>query len=331
MLTPNSSAELAAAVAGCRNPLGVIEGWGTPWSRAKPSDLEVEVSLASMDRLLVISPEDLTCRVEVGIAHSALTNVLDQAELEWPLDPLPGHLLLASTYLSGAARARSGIFANPRDWILGSTLVSGRGELVTSGGATLKNSAGYDLGRSFFASMGLAVIPAQLQLRLRRRPERRASLISRPLNGSGYRNLLARLRGHLAVVERVEVFAGDGPPEALVTLGGPVDRIEPAVVDLADLAAPVDRLPPDPTGVLGEGSRLRIPIREGTMANLLDGRPRTRFCAFPLQRIAYLSAARKLPALADADQLLLPLADPAELRGPNRLLFDGLDPEQRLR
>ena len=138
MLTPNSSAELAAAVARCRKPLGVIEGWGTLWSRPKPAVLDLEVSLESMDRLLAISPEDLTCRVEVGIAHSALTDVLDQAELEWPIDPLPGHSLLASTYLSGAARVGSGIFANPRDWILGSTLISGRGELVTSGGATLK-------------------------------------------------------------------------------------------------------------------------------------------------------------------------------------------------
>ena len=99
----------------------------------------------------------------------------------------------------------------------------------------------------------MAVIPAQLQLRLRRRPERRASLIARPLNGSGYRNLLARLRGHLAVVERVEVFAGDGPAEALVTLGGPAGRIEPAAADLVDLATPVDRLPTDPTGVSGIG------------------------------------------------------------------------------
>jgi glycolate oxidase FAD binding subunit len=53
--------------------------------------------------------------------------------------------------LSGPARASVGAV---RDYVLGATLVNGRGELLAFGGQVMKNVAGYDVSRLLAGSMG---------------------------------------------------------------------------------------------------------------------------------------------------------------------------------
>ena len=59
--------------------------------------------------------------------------------------------------LSGPSRAAVGAV---RDYVLGATLLSGRGEVLSFGGQVMKNVAGYDISRLLAGSMGtLGVIP----------------------------------------------------------------------------------------------------------------------------------------------------------------------------
>jgi len=119
--------------------------------------------------------------------------------------------------LSGPSRAAVG---SVRDFVLGASLLNGRGEVLSFGGQVMKNVAGYDVSRLLAGSMGtlgvilevslkvLPVAPASATLRFELD---QASAIRRmnewasqpwPINASAWWNgmLVIRLRGALAAV-----------------------------------------------------------------------------------------------------------------------------------
>ena len=65
--------------------------------------------------------------------------------------------------LAGPARAAVG---GVRDYVLGATVVNGRGELLSFGGQVMKNVAGYDLARLLAGSMGELGLIAEVTLKV---------------------------------------------------------------------------------------------------------------------------------------------------------------------
>jgi FAD/FMN-containing dehydrogenase len=325
-LRPDGTAALAEMIGASDQKLGILAAWSSHWARRPPRSEFTGLDLSSLDRVLDLSAGDLTCRVEAGIRHDRLAAHLDTVGLEWPVQPLPGQTRLAQTYLSGAAFTTSALFPNPRDWILGGTLVSGRGEIVTTGGATVKNSAGYDLVRSCFGSMGVLAAPAQLQLRLRPQPEARLRLGASGVGPEQFAALLAEARRQLDVVETFQI-AGDF---AHLAIAGPEDRVGEAAAALTktmpDLAG-AERVPgsagPDWTGV-----RHRLILSADRVTEFLAPRAPARFWAFPFQRMAFsqISPGQSFPDAHSAQALPVPDARP--LRAGLALLCRGLDPDR---
>jgi glycolate oxidase FAD binding subunit len=135
--------------------------------------------------------------------------------------------------LAGPARAAVG---GVRDFVLGATMLNGRGELMSFGGQVMKNVAGYDLSRLLAGSLGvlgvicevslkvLPVAPATLTLRfdmdqptaLRKLNEWAGQPL--PLNASAWWDgtLVLRLRGaQAAVASAAQKLGGEPIPEAL--------------------------------------------------------------------------------------------------------------------
>ncbi|MDM0002537.1 glycolate oxidase subunit GlcE [Variovorax sp. J22P240] len=65
--------------------------------------------------------------------------------------------------LSGPSRASVG---SVRDYVLGATLVNGRGEVLTFGGQVMKNVAGYDVSRVLAGSLGVLGLIAEVSLKV---------------------------------------------------------------------------------------------------------------------------------------------------------------------
>jgi glycolate oxidase FAD binding subunit len=124
--------------------------------------------------------------------------------------------------LSGPARASVGAV---RDYVLGLTMVNGRGELLTFGGQVMKNVAGYDVSRLMVGAMGTLGLIVEVSLKVMPIPPGEATLkfqmdqpealrrlnewgaLPLPLNAScwvedsGVPTLYLRLRGAVAAVE----------------------------------------------------------------------------------------------------------------------------------
>ena len=171
-------------------------------------------------------PSELVVTVRAGTPLAELEAVLTEQGQCLPFEPphfgacaTVGGMVAAG--LNGPARATVGAV---RDYMLGVTMLGGKGELLTFGGQVMKNVAGYDVSRLMVGSLGtlgvitevslkvLPVAPAQATLRFQMDEAAALKQLNRwgaqplPINAScwvsdgGKPCLFVRLRGAVAAV-----------------------------------------------------------------------------------------------------------------------------------
>jgi glycolate oxidase FAD binding subunit len=201
-------------------------------------------------------PSELVVTVRAGTPLAALEAVLAERGQCLPFEPphfaggaTVGGMVAAG--LSGPARASVG---SVRDYVLGLTLINGRGEQLMFGGTVMKNVAGYDVSRLMAGALGtlglitevslkvLPVAPAEATLKFAMTQAEALKRLNQwggqplPLNAScwvdadGEQVLYLRLRGAAAAVE-----------SACRTLGG--ERLDNATVAPDWIAARDQTLP----------------------------------------------------------------------------------------
>ncbi len=115
-------------------------GWGNP-----PTGAEVVLGTARLARVLEHAEGDLIVRAEAGVRLDALQEMLSKA----------GQLLAL----------------DPRDLLIGITVVLSDGTVAHAGGKVVKNVAGYDLGKLFAGSLGTLGLIAEVTFRLHPTPD----------------------------------------------------------------------------------------------------------------------------------------------------------------
>ena len=122
-------------------------------------------------------PSELVATVRAGTPLAELEAVLDERGQCLPFEPprfgaggaggndgaggTVGGMVAAG--LAGPARASVG---SVRDYVLGTQIVNGRGELLSFGGTVMKNVAGYDLSRVLAGSLGVLGLITEVSLKV---------------------------------------------------------------------------------------------------------------------------------------------------------------------
>jgi glycolate oxidase FAD binding subunit len=203
-----------------------IRGGGTKDFYGEPPRGEL-LDTRTLTGVTSYEPSELVVTVRAGTPLAELEALLATRGQCLPFEPPhfgAGATVggMVATGLSGPARASVG---SMRDYVLGLTLVNGRGELLKFGGTVMKNVAGYDVSRLVAGSLGtlglivevslkvLGVAPAEATLKFNLSQAdalRQLNLWGGqplPLNAScwvedaGVGTLYLRLRGAVAAVE----------------------------------------------------------------------------------------------------------------------------------
>jgi glycolate oxidase FAD binding subunit len=182
-------------------------------------------------------PTELVVTARAGTKLIELESTLEEYNQFLPFEPphfatrdtsvaTVGGMVAAG--LAGPARVSAG---SVRDFVLGATLLNGRGDVLTFGGQVMKNVAGYDVSRLLAGSLGILGVICEVSLKVLPRaaatrtlcfefPEREAlqqvngwAGSPLPLNASAWWNgkLYIRLNGASAAVNTAVTRLGGQP------------------------------------------------------------------------------------------------------------------------
>ncbi|MGE0441097.1 MAG: FAD-binding oxidoreductase [Gemmatimonadales bacterium] len=216
-----------------------IEGRGTWMPPDAPADLAV--TTGRLDTLVSIAPADLVATAQTGIQWQRLRARLAEHRTRVAIDP-PGSSdrSLGSVLATATSGSLAHRFGPVRDHILGTTVATGDGRLVRSGGVVVKNVAGFDLTKLAVGGFGGFGVIAEVNLRLRSLPAAQRLLTAR----ASLDDLFHAGRDLVAAdvdAAAVELVSPDGGQHwhLLVTLSGTRDGVAAEAARAATLGASV--------------------------------------------------------------------------------------------
>ncbi|WP_096437039.1 FAD-binding oxidoreductase [Alteribacter populi] len=132
-----------------------------------------------MTSKLIIDSENLTAVVSPGIITSKIKEAVDKEGYFYPPDPSSAHVSTIGGNIaenSGGPRGlKYGVTGN---YVLGLEVVTPEGEIINTGGRTIKNVTGYNLTSLIVGSEGTLGVVTEITLKLIPKPKSRVSLLA---------------------------------------------------------------------------------------------------------------------------------------------------------
>jgi len=180
VVRPGTSAEVAAVMRFCdetRTPV-VPRGGGTGYTGgAVPMRGGVVLSLERLNRILEIDEISLLAVVEPNVVTGDLQDAVERVGLFYPPDPASlRRSVIGGNVAECAGGPRAFKYGVTRQYVLGTEAVLPTGEIITTGGRSVKNVVGYDLTRLLVGSEGTLAVLTRLILRLIPKPPAAATL-----------------------------------------------------------------------------------------------------------------------------------------------------------
>jgi glycolate oxidase len=134
--------------------------------------------LTRMDRILEIDSDNLIAVVEPGVVSAELQRRVEKLGLFYPPDPASKDFsTLGGNVAECAGGPRCVKYGVTKDYVLGLTVVTPTGDIITTGGRTLKNVVGYDLTKLFVGSEGTLGIVTRIILKLLPKPAGKKTML----------------------------------------------------------------------------------------------------------------------------------------------------------
>ncbi len=132
-----------------------------------PTEGGIALVLQGMDKILTIDEENMVAEVEPGVVTEKLQDAVEEKGLFYPPDPAS---LKFSTLGGNVAECAGGPrcvkYGVTRDYILGLEVVTPQGDIIRTGGQTMKGVVGYDLTRLMVGSEGTLGVITKIFIKL---------------------------------------------------------------------------------------------------------------------------------------------------------------------
>ncbi len=136
------------------------------------------IELAEHQGIISYEPTELVIRARAGTPLNLIEKTLTENNQMLPFEPpaFNGNATLSGTIacnFSGPRRAYSGA---ARDFVLGTKIINGKGEILSFGGDVIKNVAGYDVSRLMTGAMGTLGVILEASVKVVPLPEAEITL-----------------------------------------------------------------------------------------------------------------------------------------------------------
>ncbi len=202
VITVHSTEEVSAVLKYCNTHDIPVVAFGAGTSlegHVLPLFGGISLDLSAMDKILEISPDDLTVRVQAGVKRMALNKKIASDGLFFSVDP-GADATIGGMTSTGAAGTTTVRYGSMRENVLKLTAVLADGTIIHAGRETRKLSAGYDLTRLIVGSEGTLAIVTEITLRVFGIPEKMAAAVSRfPTLADGVQAAIAIVRSGVSI------------------------------------------------------------------------------------------------------------------------------------
>ena len=203
---PQNSKEVSSFVKFCNEEKISIVPVGSGTQITKEDLGAVYLSTRKMNKIIELAKADLTVSVEAGITIKELAGALKEYNF---LLPVSHHEKPSSTIGSLLARDAGGIeqyaYGTINDYLIGLEFITPTGELIKTGGKTVKNVTGYDFTRLFAKSWGTLGIISKATFKLIPMPVEKALFIT---HGDSIDELVQQMKEILSKRYALVAFMG---------------------------------------------------------------------------------------------------------------------------
>ncbi|WNF38562.1 FAD-linked oxidase C-terminal domain-containing protein [Bacillaceae bacterium IKA-2] len=132
-----------------------------------------------MTAKLIIDSENLTAVVSPGIITSKIKEAVDKEGFFYPPDPSSAHVsTIGGNVAENSGGPRGLKYGVTGNYVLGLEVVTPEGEIINTGGRTIKNVTGYNLTQLLVGSEGTLGVITEITLRLIPKPKSRVSILT---------------------------------------------------------------------------------------------------------------------------------------------------------
>jgi glycolate oxidase FAD binding subunit len=213
-----------------QNPL-VIEGGGSKQFYGYPPPDELpRLSTAEHTGVIDYAPDELMMRVRAGTPLSEINQLLRENNQFLAFEPpeFNHKTTIGGVIASGLSGPRRPFAGSVRDFVLGVTLITGSGDVLSFGGQVMKNVAGYDVSRLVTGAMGTLGVILDVSLKVLPAPELERSVV-RSVKVEDFQSVMLSIRKNLPLsavahengLLRLRVSGSEiAVEEAMLELGG---------------------------------------------------------------------------------------------------------------
>ncbi len=154
-----------------RQPLRIHAGQSKVWF-ARPVSGE-PVSVSDHRGILDYEPAELVITARAGTPLADIEQTLRDKQQMLGFEPphFGEQATLGGTIACGLSGPRRAWAGSARDFLLGASIINGKGEALSFGGRVMKNVAGYDLSRLMAGALGTLGVLTELSLKVLPLPE----------------------------------------------------------------------------------------------------------------------------------------------------------------
>ncbi|MGQ9645456.1 MAG: FAD-binding oxidoreductase [Thermodesulfobacteriota bacterium] len=145
-----------------------------------PKKIDVVLQTTRLNHITDCDIDNLTLTAEAGITLNQVQRRLAKEGKGYflPLDPpFTDKATLGGILATNSSGPKRLLYGTARDLVIGTKVVLPSGDIVVSGGKTVKNVSGYDLSKLLIGSFGTLGVICEITFKLLPLPEREASLL----------------------------------------------------------------------------------------------------------------------------------------------------------